>query len=126
MKYCNLHKDYCEKIINLIQFKKGKIIELNVCMDCLCQYLDTEIFDLCSIDISKIEEIEPFITKNNCPQCGLNKKDLYGSKPLCLNCYLHFNLKENKAILIKNKMAVAIKIEDYESAAILKKELENL
>lgn len=124
MEFCNFHKGYCKKIVNIIEFKKGKIKELNLCMDCLCNYLNIDEPSL--INEKDISEIKNLV--DECYKCGLNKKDLYSNKLLCPYCYNHFsiNKKEDKISLIKSKIKYAVEIEDYENALILKKELENI
>jgi protein-arginine kinase activator protein McsA len=125
MGYCDLHKKQCENIVNIIQFKNGKIVELNACVDCLCDYLGSYDFDILNVDHKKIESL---VYKNQCPKCKLDEKDLRGKSLLCSYCCSYFKIikKEDKINLMKDKIAAAIKVEDYESAAIFKKEIENI
>lgn len=124
MNFCDLHKENCENIVNIIEFKKGKIKELNVCLDCLINYLD--INQPSEINQKQLSELKHLIANSRCSKCNLNKKDLYTNKLLCPYCYENFNItkKEDKIFLIKTKMKAAIEVEDYETASILKKELE--
>lgn len=125
MKFCELHKEQCEddKIVNIIEFKKGKIKETNICLDCLCKYIDSpEIFE------KDINDIKSLIYKNECPKCGMSEKELKTSKLICENCLSYFKIikKEDKLNLFENKIAAAIETENYESAAIFKKEIERI
>jgi protein-arginine kinase activator protein McsA len=123
MEFCDLHKNKCDNVIHIIEFKNNKIKESNICLDCLCNFLNLNYFDLNNLKIKELKNLT-----NRCPDCDLNKKDLYSSKLLCNTCYEYFKVtkKEDKINLIKNKMAAAIEVEDYETAAIFKKEIERI
>jgi protein-arginine kinase activator protein McsA len=95
MEFCPLDDKNCgkEKIINIIQLKKGKIKEINVCADCVCEYAE-----------KLLDNIEPL--KNLIETTEENPEYKIGE--------------------LKNKMAAAIETEDYETAAIIKKKIEDL
>jgi protein-arginine kinase activator protein McsA len=96
MEFCPLNNKNCEKekIINIIQLKKGKIKEINVCNDCVCDYAENNLLD----DIGPLKNLVETIEES----------------------------PEYKLSNLKNKMAAAIEIEDYEAAAIIKKKIEDL
>ena len=57
MEFCPLNNENCEKekIINIIQLKKGKIKEINICNDCICDYEENKIESLKNL-VETIEE----------------------------------------------------------------------
>lgn len=126
MNFCDLHKEYCDNIVNIIEFKKGKIKELNICLNCLIDNLNID--EASKIDKKQLNKIKSLINNSDCPKCALNKKDIYTNKLLCPYCYEHFkiNKKEDKISLFETKIAAAVELEDYETAAILKKEIEKI
>jgi len=82
---CPLNKKDCnkEKIINIIELKKGKIKETNICENCLDSYLENQ-------------------TSSQLPPEAFSEN-----------------------LTLKEKMNAAIEAEDYETAALIKKQIES-
>lgn len=128
MTYCFLHKEECEdeKMIKIIEIKKGKIKQTNVCQNCIKKYIEQsneyvlesvpdDVNDLINFLIENKEQIK----EKQCSDC---KKENYDN----FNCCKKDNSLENKIEKLKVKMAAAVAIEDYETAAIIKKEIEKI
>lgn len=137
MGFCNFHKEECddEKIIKIIELKQGKIKEIEICEDCIAKYLETETKNVLEEIPESIEELVNLFleSKKNksdnsekCKVCGTLKEH-----HLCPNCIKkienkELSPKEKKIKILKEKMAAAISEENYEAAAVLKKELERI
>lgn len=139
MGFCNFHKEECddEKIIKIIELKQGKIKEIEICEDCIAKYLETETKNILEEIPESIEELvnlfleskktqNKYKNEERCKVCGTLKEH-----HLCPNCikkidHKELSPKEKKIKTLKEKMATAISEENYEAAAVLKKELERI
>ena len=102
---CPFDKKKCtnEKAINVINFKKGIVTEINICKDCVSNCFEQESFNI----IQTLENIElDFILSNQ------DKKS-------------KLNLEEKKEFL-KKAMRSALAMEDYELADKVRKAMEKI
>lgn len=113
MDFCPFHKKKCEeiKMITIIELKKGKIKEIKICEDCACNYFK-EINSLNELPDDPKEVLNLILSKEECIECNIiNGKEL---------------TKEQKMVILEKKIAAAVEEEDYETAAIIKKQIEEI
>lgn len=127
MKFCSLHKEEVdeEKMIKIIEIKNGKIQQTSVCQDCMKKHLEKENIELIENIPENVNEIIEFF---------MEKKEEV-KKDKCLNCKKNDSEEpleqKNKSIKekikeLEKKMADAVVIEDYETAAIIKKQIDKI
>ena len=110
MDFCPFHKKNCEeiKMITIIELKKGKIKEIKICEDCAQSYIK-ETNSLSDLPDDPKELLKLILLKEECIECNIiNGKEL---------------TKEQKIMILENKIAAAVEKEDYETAAIIKKQI---
>jgi protein-arginine kinase activator protein McsA len=117
MEFCPFHKKDCNELemITIIELKKGKIKQTKICQECASKYLES---------VNIMESIPESI--KDLMDLFLENKGLIDDCPKCLE--ENFDDKaitaEQKIKILESKMAAAIKIEDYEAAAMLKKQIK--
>lgn len=113
MDFCPFHKEKCEpeKMVHIIQLKKSKIQEVVVCQDCIFKHFNFEI----NLPDSLPEEIDNVISFF----LDFDKESEQINEEIETS-------KEQKIKKLQNKMAAAVKIEDYETAAQIKKQIEKV
>lgn len=117
MEFCPFHKKDCEDIemITIIELKKGKIKQTKICQNCVSKHLGiVNLVDYVPEDVESI--LEMFLSNkesiDECPNClELNSEN----SPIT---------NEQKVRILESKMAAAVKTEDYETAAMIKKQIE--
>ena len=103
-------------MITIIELKKGKIKQTKICEDCASKHIQS-----LSIMTDLPEEPKDIL------DLFLN----YESDQECSSC-LTLNVEEDKMSpeqrikILESKMAAAVKVEDYESAAMIKKQIEKI
>lgn len=127
MGFCNLHKKEIddEKMIKIIEIKNGKIQQTSICQECMKKHLEKENINLIENIPENINEIIEFfmerkekIKKDKCLDCKKNDSEEYVEPK---NKSVKEKIKE-----LEKKMADAVAIEDYETAAIIKKQLDKI
>jgi len=117
MEFCPFHKKNCEEfeMITIIELKKGKIKQTKICQECASKYLGT-VHSMDSLPDSIGELMDAF----------LGNKELVEECPTCLeeNSCSNSITSEQKIKILESKLAAAIKIEDYETAAMLKNQIK--
>lgn len=120
MTYCFLHKEECEdeKMIKIIEIKKGKIKQTNVCQNCIKKYIEQSNEYVLESVPDDVNNLINFLIEN---KEQIKEKQCSDCKKEDSNDFV-----ENKIEKLKVKMAAAVAIEDYETAAIIKKEIEKI
>lgn len=117
MEFCPFHKKDCEDIemITIIELKKGKIKQIKVCQNCVSKYLGV---------VSLVDHVPEDM--NDIIEMFLCNKELIDECPNCLEINSENNplTNEQKVKILENKMAAAVRVEDYEAAAMIKKQIE--
>lgn len=121
MEFCSFHNEDCEEaeMITIIELKKGKIKQTKICQNCMSEYIGTvSLVD--SIPESMEELIHLFLEEKipteectNCIETNTNEKDASQEQKI-------------KIKILQNKLAAAIKVEDYEAAALIKEKINNI
>lgn len=121
MDFCPFHNQSCEesKMITIIELKNGKIIQTKICEDCISKHMkEQSILSELPDDPKDILGVFMKVRRDKgeleCPTC------------LTLNVEESKMSLEQRIKVLEGKMAAAVKVEDYETAAKVKKEIEQI
>jgi protein-arginine kinase activator protein McsA len=119
MDFCPFHKENCKEVemITIIELKKGKIKQTKICQNCISSYLGT--VSLVDSIPESIEEIVSLFLEDRSPveECASCTE---------MNTNEEYLSQEQKIKILQNKLAAAIKVEDYETAAVIKKQINTI
>jgi protein-arginine kinase activator protein McsA len=119
MDFCPFHGQDCEesKMITIVELKKGSIKQTKICEECVAKHLQ-EVSIMSGLPEDPKDILDLFINhKEDFTEC---------TKCITLNADEEKMSPEQRISILKNKMAAAIEVEDYETAAKIKQEIEKL
>lgn len=119
MEFCAFHQDNCddEKMITIIELKRGKITQTKICQECFSKRV---VFEQLANEVPQgPDELLDVLLRDksydqDCVRC------------IMLNNEENKMSSEQKIKILESKIAVAVKVEDYETAAAIKKEIDRI
>ena len=104
-------------MVTIIELKKGKIIQTKICQECFSKRVEeTQLLGGLPDDPAALLDLflKDKSYDEDCAECAM------------LNLDEGEVSKDQKIKALESKMAAAVRVEDYEAAALIKKEIEKI